>query len=64
MTDQGTQMADTKEASMRALKLYESMERLDCWEKRDAVAVLNTLVELDVRRSVEKPPLQRNSANS
>ena len=46
----------TEELSKTAVKLYDIIGHLDCFEKRDIVAILSTFVELDVRRHVQPPP--------
>jgi hypothetical protein len=45
----------TKELSERAVKLYQEMSDLSVWDKRDAVAILGTFIELDIRREATQP---------
>lgn len=51
-------MTDIKKLSERSIMIYKSMDDLGCFDKRDLVAILGTLIELDVRRAVEKRPTQ------
>jgi hypothetical protein len=46
----------TKELSATAVTLYDIIGHLDCFEKRDIVAILTTFVELDVRRYMQAQP--------
>ena len=52
-------MIDSKELSRKAAELYEAIESLDCFKKQDVVAILVTMVELDVRRHVRETQARR-----
>ncbi len=45
---------NTKKLSEQAGLFYEAMNSLDCFQKQEVVAILNTFVELEVRRYMRK----------
>ena len=45
-------MIDAKEIADHAVKLYEAINNLDTWRKREVVIILNAIVELEVQRLV------------
>jgi hypothetical protein len=47
-------MTNAKKLAEQAMAFYEALEALDCFQKQDVVAILNTFVELEVRRYMQK----------
>lgn len=43
---------NTAALTAKAAQLYEALEELSGWQKQDVVYILNTFVELEMRRAV------------
>ena len=44
-------MIDGEGLSKKAAELYRSLEDFSTWDKRDVIAILNTLMQLELERA-------------